>query len=140
MTDALRSHGRIRLVGSTVASVGWLTVVLGAAFLLVGWSLDERSAGAAAGGVAQVAAFLVRIAPWPLLLPFGIVLVLAGNRIRQGRRDGWPRPTAMTITAAFGLISLLGIGASDAIGVALKLAWIGVNAVIVVLLARLPAD
>lgn len=140
MTDALRSPARFRLAGGSVAAVGWLTVVLGAALLLAGWSVDERSGGALAGGAAQVATFLVRIAPWPLLLPFGVVLVLAGNRIRRGRRNGWPRPVAMTIAVAFGLLSLLGIGASGDIGLALKVAWIGVNAAIVVLLATLRAD
>ncbi|HEX2884768.1 MAG TPA: hypothetical protein VHQ42_09355 [Candidatus Limnocylindria bacterium] len=140
MTDALRAPAQLRLAGSSVAWVGWLTVVLGAAFLLVGWALDERAAGDVAGGVAGVATSLVRIAPWPLLLPLGIVQVLAGNRIRDGRRDGWPRPTAMVIAAAFALLSLLGVGASSAIGLVAKLAWIGANLAIVVLLARLPSD
>jgi len=124
-------------------ATGWTTIALAALLVVVGVVVGTGGGGAMVGPTAASLSFmaLARIAPWPLLAPLAVVLLVVAGPAVAGR--GWARAIAVGIAIAFAGFGLLGagwaIGGSGGLVLLGKLVWVGANAyVVAALLGGLP--
>lgn len=116
--------------------IGWVTVGLAVLLLVGGLLIGGAGPLPPSKDAAHAAGFLARIAPWPILLPLGVVLLVVARAATAGR--GWPRGLAIAISLVFIGFSLLGVrwaAASGGLVLLGKVVWIAANGYVVAALA-----
>lgn len=122
-------------------AIGWATIGMATLLVVAGLLIGVGGPITPPGVAPQVAIAIARVAPWPVLVPLAVVLLVVARA--AATHGGWARVVAMAIAAIFLLFGLLGAGwpagGGHGLVVAGKAIWLVANGYVIAALLSKPS-